>query len=148
MKWPVETGNLSWYSWFHMSQFQVPFDFNFQWWHGFQNTSYWCTCICNIMTNAGPIRSSPKEKRTQYIRRAYSRWQSHSSPYSVLTNLAYTIVVSVPVEEHNIHIHTSPLIPQVALTHLTLRGQRCIHYKNVFTSCRSDHKIFLGLHTP
>jgi hypothetical protein len=62
--------------------------------------------------------------------------------------LDYAIVVSVPVEEHNIHIHTSPLIFQVTPTCLTLRGQRCIRYKNVFTSCGSGHKIFPDLYSP
>jgi hypothetical protein len=100
------------------------------------------------MSYVGPICSSQKERIVQYIRRIYSRWHSHSFPYSVLTHLAYTLVVSVPVEEDNIHIHTSPSIPQVAPTRLTLRGQHCIRYKNVFTSCISDHKTFLGLHTP
>jgi hypothetical protein len=61
--------------------------------------------------------------------------------------LVYAIMVSVPVEKHNIHMHTSPVIPQVAPTHLTLRGQRCIRDKNVFTSCRSSHKIFSGLYS-
>jgi hypothetical protein len=64
-------------------------------------------------------------------------------------NLAYIIVVSIPVKEHNIHIwHTSPLIPQVAHTHLTLRGQRCIRHKDVFTSYGSGHKTALGLYLP
>jgi hypothetical protein len=60
--------------------------------------------------------------------------------------MTYTNMVSVPVEENNIHICTSPLIPQVALTRLTMCGQRCIHYKNVFMSGGSSHKTFLGLH--
>jgi hypothetical protein len=63
-------------------------------------------------------------------------------------SLAYAIVVTIPTEEHNIHIHTSPLIPQVALTRLTLREQCYIRYKNVFTSCGSGHKIFPGLYSP
>jgi hypothetical protein len=33
-----------------------------------------------------------------------------------------------------IHTHTSPLIPQVAPTCLTVYVQRCIRYKNIFTS--------------
>jgi hypothetical protein len=61
----------------------------------------------------GPIRSSPKENFAHYIRRTYSRWQSHSSPYSVPTNLVYAIVVSVPAEEqtyiYDIHHHLSPM---------------------------------------
>jgi hypothetical protein len=52
----------------------------------------------------GPIRSPPKEKFAHYIRHTYSQWQSHSSPYSILANLVYIIVVSVPTEEHNIDI--------------------------------------------
>jgi hypothetical protein len=99
-----------------------------------------------IMQYVCPIRSSTEEKFAHYIRRAYNRWQSHSSPYSVLTKLFYAIVVSVPTEEHNIHIHTSPLIPQVAPTCLMLRGQHCIHQNNVFTSCGSGHKTFVGLY--
>jgi hypothetical protein len=100
------------------------------------------------MTHGSPIRSSQKEMFAQYIRRTYNQWWSHSSPYSVLTKLDYTIVVSVPIKEHNIHIHTSPLIPQVTPTRLTLRGQHCIHHKNIFMSCESGHKTFLGLYSP
>jgi hypothetical protein len=44
--------------------------------------------------------------------------------------------------------HTSPLIPQVAPMRLTLRGQCCIHHKNVFTSYGSGHKTFPGLYSP
>jgi hypothetical protein len=62
--------------------------------------------------------------------------------------LVYAIVVSIPAEEHNIHIHISPLIPQVVPMCLTLHGQRCIRHKNVFTSCGSGHKTFLGLYSP
>jgi hypothetical protein len=89
-----------------------------------------------------------KRKFAQYIRRMYKRWQSHSSLSSVLTKLVYTIVVSVPAEEHNIHINTSPLIPQVVPTRLTLHGQHCIRHKNIFTSYISDHKTFPGLYSP
>jgi hypothetical protein len=42
--------------------------------------------------------------------------------------------------------HSSPPIPQVALVCLTLYGQRCIRYENVFTSCGRGHKTFLGPH--
>jgi hypothetical protein len=74
-----------------------------------------------IMEHVGPIRSSPKEKFAHYIRRTYSRWQSHSSLWSVLARLVYAIMVSVPAEKHNIHIcDTSPLIPQVVPTRVTL----------------------------
>jgi hypothetical protein len=62
-------------------------------------------------------------------------------------NLAHVIVVSIPAEEHNIHIHTSQLIPQVVPMHLTPCGQHCIRYKNIFTSCRSGHKTFPGLYS-
>jgi hypothetical protein len=100
------------------------------------------------MQYVGPIRSSPKEK-LRIIRRTYSRWQSHSSPYLVLAKLVYAIMVSIPAEEDNIHIwHTSPLIPQVASTRLMLRGQHCICHNDVFTYCGSGHKIFLGLYLP
>jgi hypothetical protein len=89
----------------------------------------------------GPIRSLPKEKFAQYIRRTYIRCRSHSSLELVLAKLIYAIVVSVPAEMHNIHIwHTSPLIQQVAPTCITLCGQRCIRHKNVFTSYGSGHK--------
>jgi hypothetical protein len=63
-------------------------------------------------------------------------------------NLAYAVVVSVPVEERNVHIHTSPLIPQLIHTRLTLRGQRCIRHKNIFMSYESGHKTFPGLYSP
>jgi hypothetical protein len=53
---------------------------------------------------------------------------------------------SVPVCEQP--PHASPLIPQVASTYLTLRGQCRIHHKNIFTSCGSGHKTFLGLYSP
>jgi hypothetical protein len=80
---------------------------------------------------------------------ATCRWQSHSFPLLVLANLIYAIVVSVPAEEHSIHIwHTSPLIPQVTPTHLTLHGQRCIRHKDVFTSSKSGHKTFSDLYSP
>jgi hypothetical protein len=36
----------------------------------------------------------------------------------------------------DIYNHTLPLIPQVAPMRLTLHGQCCIHYENIFTSCR------------
>jgi hypothetical protein len=99
------------------------------------------------MTHGGPIHSSPKERFAQYIRHTYNRWQSHSSPKSVLTKLDYAIVVTVPAEGYNIHIHTSPLIPQVAPTHLMLHGQCCIYHKNVFISCGSGHITFPGLYS-
>jgi hypothetical protein len=114
----------------------------------FQSSSYSCAGICKIMTYVSPIRSSSKEKFAQYIRRTYNRWWSHSSLLSVLSKLVYAIVVSVPAEKHNIHMHTSIFIPQVAHTHLTLRGQCCIRLKDVFTSCGSGHKTLSGLYSP
>jgi hypothetical protein len=45
-------------------------------------------------------------------------------------------MLCVPAELHKYIWHTSTLISQVVPTCLTLRGQRCIHYENVFTSCR------------
>jgi hypothetical protein len=105
-------------------------------------------CMQN-MQHVGPIRFSSKEKLAHYIRRTYNRWQSHSFPLSVLAKLVYAIMVSVPAEEHNIHIwHTSPLIPQVAPMRLTLCGQRCIRHKDIFTSSGSGHKTFPGLYSP
>jgi hypothetical protein len=61
--------------------------------------------------------------------------------------LVYAIVISVPTEKHNIHMHTSPLIPQVMPTHLTLCGQHYMRHKNVFTSYGSGHKTFSGLYS-
>jgi hypothetical protein len=57
------------------------------------------------MTNVGPIRSSAKEKLTKYIRRTCSRWQIALIP--IVSSNETTLcnrVVSVPAEEHNIHI--------------------------------------------
>jgi hypothetical protein len=69
-------------------------------------------------------------------------------PIVIYSGITYANVVSVQAEEHNRYIrHTSPLIPQVALIRLTLHGQHYIHYENILTSCKSDHKIFLDLHT-
>jgi hypothetical protein len=49
----------------------------------------------------------------------------------------YSNVVSVPIENITyIYNHTSPLIPQVAPTGLTLHGQSRIHHEKVFTPCR------------
>jgi hypothetical protein len=69
-----------------------------------------------------------KKRFAQYIRHTYNRWRSHSSPLSVLAKLVYAIMVRVPAEKHNIHLHTSPLIPQVVSMHLALHtSQECIH---------------------
>jgi hypothetical protein len=89
-----------------------------------------------------------KEKLAQYIRRTYSQWQIVLIRVVSSTEMTYTNVVSVTAEKHNIHIHASPLIPYVATMHLTLRGQRCIRYKNVFTSYRCGDKTFPGLFPP
>jgi hypothetical protein len=60
--------------------------------------------------------------------------KSHSFPWLMLCEVTYEIVVSVPAENTtDIYTHTSPLIPQVVPTRLTLCGQRCIRYENVFT---------------
>jgi hypothetical protein len=128
-------------------EFHFPGLILFSNWFQFQlNHAYAYAISCNMSVLCVPHQ---KEKFAHYIRRAYSRWQSHSSPKSVLANLIYAIAVSVPAEEHNIHIwHTSPLIPQVAPTHLTLQGQRCIRHKDVFTSSGSGHKTFQGLYSP
>jgi hypothetical protein len=64
------------------------------------------------------------------------------------SRMIYTNVVSVPAEKHNIYGIHHHLSPQVAPTHLTLRGQCCIYFKNVFTSCESGHKTFSGLYSP
>jgi hypothetical protein len=45
-------------------------------------------------------------------------------------------------------MHTSPLIPKVTPTCLTMCAQRCICHKNVFTFCGSCHKTLLGLYSP
>jgi hypothetical protein len=57
----------------------------------------------------------------------------HSSMWLVLMKQSYTIVVSIHAENTTyIYIY----IPQVVIVRLTLHGHRCIHYENVFTSCR------------
>jgi hypothetical protein len=63
-----------------------------------------------------------KEKVSHYIRRTYSRWRIAFIPVVCSSGMTYTNVVSVPIEEHNIHMHTSSLIPQVAPMYLTLCG--------------------------
>jgi hypothetical protein len=70
----------------------------------------------------------------------------HSSPWLVLMvslmqmKLAYPQKITIDIR------HASPLIPQVASMRLMQCGQHCICYNNIFTSCISDHKTFLGLH--
>jgi hypothetical protein len=88
-----------------------------------------------------------KQKLTKYRWCTCSQWQIALIHVVSSTGMTYANMVSVSVEKDNIHIHTSPLIPQVASTHLTLRGQHCIRYENVFTSWGSDHKTSLGPHT-
>jgi hypothetical protein len=74
--------------------------------------------------------------------------KSHSTPWLALSDTTYSNVVSVPVENTiDIYNHISPPIPQVAPVRLTLHGQRCIHYENIFTSCRRDYKTFLSPYT-
>jgi hypothetical protein len=63
-----------------------------------------------------------------------NRWQVTLIPMINSTRNTYVNVVSVPTKITNISNHTSPLIPQVVPTHLTLREQRYICYDNVFTS--------------
>jgi hypothetical protein len=64
----------------------------------------------------------------------YSRWKIALILVVSCSSMSYANVVSVPVEKYRYVWHISPLIPQVVLTHLTLRGQHCIYYENVFTS--------------
>jgi hypothetical protein len=59
--------------------------------------------------------------------------------------MSYANVISVPAEEHNRYMTYVTTYPQVVPMRLMLYGQRCMHYKNIFTSCVSDHKTFLGL---
>jgi hypothetical protein len=96
------------------------------------------------------VLSVPHQKRKTF---ATYRWCTHSPWQFALilmvssNETTYAIMISIPTEEHNIHIwHTSPLIPQVASTLLTLCGQRCIRYKNVFTSWGRDQKTSIGPH--
>jgi hypothetical protein len=92
----------------------------------------------------------PHQKKSfaKYIWRTHSRWQTALVPVVSPSGMTYVNMVSVPAEEHHIHMHTSPLILQVMPTYLMLRGQHCIHYKNVFMCCGSDHKTFPGLYLP
>jgi hypothetical protein len=89
-----------------------------------------------------------KRKACQYRWCMCSQWQNTfiivvSSNETTLRNRGYCIC-----KKAQYIWHISPLIPQVAPTHLTMCGQCCICYKNVFTSCVSDHKTFQGHHTP
>jgi hypothetical protein len=99
------------------------------------------------MTTCRSYMSSPKEKVAKYSWKTCSRWQNALIPMVNSNGLAYTIVVSVSAKNTtDIYNHISPLILQVASVHLTMRGQHCIYYENVFTSCRRHHKKFLGPH--
>jgi hypothetical protein len=83
-----------------------------------------------------PIRPHQKKKFAKCSLRTYSRWQIALILVVCSSSMTYTNMVSVPAEKHMYIWYTSPLILPVVPTCLTLRGQRCIHYKNVFTSCR------------
>jgi hypothetical protein len=72
----------------------------------------------------------------QYRWCTYSWWQFTLIPVVIPSEMTYESVVSVPTEKYKYIGHTSPLIPQVAPTRLTLRGLLCMSYENVFTSCR------------
>jgi hypothetical protein len=101
--------------------------------------------ISKIMTYVSPTRSSPKEKFAHYIRRTYNRSLIPivSSSETSLCNRGKRTY-----RKYNIHKHTSPFIPQVVPTYLTLHGQCYIHHKNVFMSYGSRHKTFPGLYSP
>jgi hypothetical protein len=63
--------------------------------------------------------------------------KSHSSSWLVLSDMTYSNVVSVRVENiTDIYNRTSPLITQVAAMRLTLHGQHSIRHMNVFMFCR------------
>jgi hypothetical protein len=80
-----------------------------------------------------------KRKIVKYIWHTCSWWQDTFSLWLILRKVTYEMMVSVPTENMiDIYNHTSPLIPQVASVCLTLHGQRCIHYENVFTSCKTQ----------
>jgi hypothetical protein len=85
----------------------------------------------------GPIHFSPKEKLLPHIGGIrIVGGDSHSSPWLTLTKwLTKTWLVYLQKSAIDIYSHTSPLIHQVTPTRLTLCGQHCICYENVFTSC-------------
>jgi hypothetical protein len=60
--------------------------------------------------------------------------------------MTYTIMVSVPAETDR-YITYITTYPSSGAVRLTLYGQHCIRYENVFTSCERGHKTFLGPHT-
>jgi hypothetical protein len=80
----------------------------------------------------------PHQKKSfaKYRWHTYNRWQITLISVVSSSGMTYTNVVSIPAEEHNRYIypHTSSLILQVAPVRLTLYGQHCMHYENVFTS--------------
>jgi hypothetical protein len=88
--------------------------------------------------NKVPIIYVPHQKKSfvKYRWRTYNRWQFTLIPVVSSSGMTYANVVSVPTEKHNRYRynHTSPLIPQVTHVRLMLHEQRCICYKNVFTS--------------
>jgi hypothetical protein len=89
----------------------------------------------DAMTTSGHIR--PPKKGLPNIDGVHvDSVKMHSSPWLVLSDTTYSNVVYVPAENAYIYNNVSPLIPQVALMHLTLHGQHCICYENVFTSYR------------
>jgi hypothetical protein len=87
----------------------INYDFYFElissfFWFVFQNSSYSCKCICKIMIYVSPIRSSRKEKFCQiYMAYVYAVTVA-LIPVASSNESSLRIVVSVPAEEHNIHI--------------------------------------------
>jgi hypothetical protein len=131
-----------------LNRFQVSFGYNFGWIKWF---SKFILFIHMHMQNYDRmlVLHIPHQKKTfvKYRLRTHSRWQIALIPMVSSSGMTYTIMVSIPSEKHMYIWHTSPLITQVVSTHLTLRGQRYIRYKNIFTFWGRDHKTFLGPHT-
>jgi hypothetical protein len=84
----------------------------------------------------GPIRPHQNKRLANIVGIRIVGGKTHSSPWLALSNMTYSNVVSVPVEKYRYVWYTSPLIPQVMSVCLTLHEQCCIHYENIFTSCR------------
>jgi hypothetical protein len=104
---------------------------------------YGCMMPCNKSDLYVPHQ---KKKLAKYRWHTYSRWQSALIPVVRSNDMAYeTWLAYMQKRTKDIYSHTSQLIPQVAPLCLTLHGQRCIRYENVFTSWGRDHKTFLGL---
>jgi hypothetical protein len=82
--------------------------------------------------------SSSLKKKLSNIDGICSRWQIALIP--VVSSKQYDLLKRgwhiYRKQNRYIYTHTSPLIPQVAHVCLTLHGQRCIRYENIFTSCR------------